>query len=730
MESRTTKGISIRTVRGNARRDGFPNSLTNGNTNGLTNTLNGRTLRKSSEGEKKHGKILAIAVLGFLVLGVFAVLAYQSQQKNTTATEAFAVEPIARDVQSSDSTEIKGTAHAPIYINGNADFAAQASANGWTGDGTQGNPYIMEGYDIINTAIGGASCIWIENTSVWFVIRNCNLRNAWTGIYLKNVTHGTLANNNCSGNSCSILLWYSSSNNIITNNNCSDNKVGICLDSSSNNNTITNNNCSDNSQYGISLSSSSSNTITNNNCSGNSQYGISLSSSSSNTITNNNCSGNGDGIRLDSSTNNNITNNTLWNNGIVIDGGSLAHWNTQIIENNTVNGKPVYYYKNLNGGTVPPDVGQVILANCTNMVVSGLTLTHASIGVQLGYSSYNNITNNNCSDNKVGIYLSSSSNNFITNNNCSGNSQYGIYLSSSSNNFITNNNCSGNSQYGISLSSSSSNTITNNNCSNNSRYGIYLWYSNSNTITNNNCSDNSHDGILLWYSSSNNIITNNNCSDNSHDGILLGGSSNNTIMNNNCSSNSNHGILLNSSCNNTITSNNCSSNSNYGILLDSSSNNTITNNNCSSNSKYGMFLRSSSSNTICYNNFYLNTNYAINITSGSTGNIIHHNNFWQNNGVTSSAIPYSQAVDYNGKNLWYDIETKEGNYWSNWDGNGWSTPYAYPIDGGAGAYDRYPLKTPVGEQQHGNTPGFDILAGICAILASMAVIAIWRRKSR
>jgi hypothetical protein len=90
MESRTTKGISIRTVRGNARRAGF--------TNGLTNGLSGKALRKSHEAEKKHGKILAIAVLCFLVLGVFAVLTYQSQQRNTMATDAFGVEPASRNV--------------------------------------------------------------------------------------------------------------------------------------------------------------------------------------------------------------------------------------------------------------------------------------------------------------------------------------------------------------------------------------------------------------------------------------------------------------------------------------------------------------------------------------------------------------------------------------------------------------------------------------------------------
>ncbi|MEM3396379.1 MAG: hypothetical protein QW620_02455 [Thermoplasmata archaeon] len=39
----------------------------------------------------------------------------------------------------------------------------------------------------------------------------------------------------------------------------------------------------------------------------------------------------------------------------------------------------------------------------------------------------------------------------------------------------------------------------------------------------------------------------------------------------------------------------------------------------------------------------------------------------------------------------------KGNYWSNWDGNDNGTANAYPIDGGVGASDWYPLGSPVDE---------------------------------
>ena len=51
---------------------------------------------------------------------------------------------------------------------------------------------------------------------------------------------------------------------------------------------------------------------------------------------------------------------------------------------------------------------------------------------------------------------------------------------------------------------------------------------------------------------------------------------------------------------------------------------------------------------------------------------------------------------------------------------------------GEGAKSTEVSATPTGEQQQqpGKTPGFEVLVGISAIAVSMAVIAIWQRKSR
>jgi len=270
----------------------------------------------------------------------------------------------------------------------------------------------------------------------------------------------------------------------ITNNIVLNNFHGIRLYSSSNNNNITNNNISNNT-HGIRVCSSNNNNIANNIVSNNG-YGIRLYSSSNNSITNNNVSNSGWGICLDSSSNNSIINNYFENDGILICGYNLSHYNTYIIEGNTINGKPIYYYKDTRDIKVPADAGEVILANCTDIKIENIAASNSTVGIELAYTTESKISNNNVS-----------------------NSGYGIYLCYSSNNSITNNNAS-NNEYGICLCSSCNNNITNNIVSNNG-YGIYLhWSSNYNTITSNTVNSNKWTGIRLYSCSNNNTIYHNN----------------------------------------------------------------------------------------------------------------------------------------------------------------------------------------------------------------------------
>lgn len=128
-------------------------------------------------------------------------------------------------------------------------------------------------------------------------------------------------------------------------------------------------------------------------------------------ISNNNCTG---GIAIHDSKNNKFKNNVMFENGISILGHSLCDYMHEIDENNTVNGKAIYYRKNIEGGRIPDGAGQVILVNCINITVENQNLNYASVGIQIAFSSYSTIKNNTCSSNKwSGINILNSDDNSI-----------------------------------------------------------------------------------------------------------------------------------------------------------------------------------------------------------------------------------------------------------------------------------------------------------------------------
>ncbi len=177
-----------------------------------------------------------------------------------------------------------------------------------------------------------------------------------------------------------------------------------------------------------------------NNVSGNG-FGITLYQARNNTIAHNNLFSNSDNIAMyvSRSINTTIVHNTMSQNGIYVDGEFLEHWNSHTIDTtNTVDGDPVYYWKDIVGGTVPSDAAQVILANCSHWLVEGLHVDNSSVAIQLGFSSNNTIANNTAVRNRMGIHIANSSNNTIVGNNVSDN-YFGIFVSQSDDNSLFHN---------------------------------------------------------------------------------------------------------------------------------------------------------------------------------------------------------------------------------------------------------------------------------------------------
>jgi parallel beta-helix repeat protein len=333
-------------------------------------------------------------------------------------------------------------------------------------------------------------------------------------IYLHYADHCNISNNNISNNDVGIKL-HSSSNNVVSNNVFVNN--GLYVDYSYQN-TVENNivngkplvylenasdytvtdagqvilvNCDNitverqdlsNAGVAIELWKTDNSKIVNNNINSNNHYSIWLEGSSNNNISNNNVSNNYGAIYLIVSNNNLITNNNVLNNRIyfvyssnttlmnnVFVNSGLLVWDSysdeNIVENNTVNGKPLVYLEDVSDCTVI-DAGQVILVNCDNITVEGLDLSNTAVGIELLKTTDNcKIANNNVSNNHHGIRLDSSSNNTIANNTALNNGR-GIDLDDSSNNIITNNSVSNNDD-GIYLDYSSNNEIYLNNFINN-----------------------------------------------------------------------------------------------------------------------------------------------------------------------------------------------------------------------------------------------------------------------
>jgi parallel beta-helix repeat protein len=222
--------------------------------------------------------------------------------------------------------------------------------------------------------------------------------------------------------------------------------------------------------YGIYLSGSSGNTISGNTISRNS-YGLYLNGATQNTIIGNNITNNGIGINVFCSSKNTLRNNKMDNNyNLAVDGSEGAHFDNDIDDSNTVNGKKVYYLISQAGLVINsvtfPDVGYLALVNCQNMSVHHLELSGNGHGILLAYTTGSTLYNNQLLDNYCGIGLFASSNNFITTNNLT-NNERGLQLSNASD-----------------LNSIASNVITD------SGDGIFFFSSIQNTVFLNNVTGN------------------------------------------------------------------------------------------------------------------------------------------------------------------------------------------------------------------------------------------------
>jgi len=238
---------------------------------------------------------------------------------------------------------------------------------------------------------------------------------------------------------------------------------GLWLDSSYYND-IVNNTVLDCGCYGIKLYESYGNTLKNNSVT-TSVIGIYVLRSNHNLLVGNEAKNNQEGITLVLGTQNTLRNNTMSGNTYNFYAGGLflTYYVHDIDTSNLVDGKPICYWINRCGETVPSDCGQVIIVNSSKITVKNLELKNAMGGVILASTRDSLIENVTSTENYCAIDLDHSDNNMITKNRITDSEAAGIGLTVSTFNNITYNTVTNTTGCGIWIEDSGYETVIGNN---------------------------------------------------------------------------------------------------------------------------------------------------------------------------------------------------------------------------------------------------------------------------
>ena len=233
-----------------------------------------------------------------------------------------------------------------------------------------------------------------------------------------------------------------------------------------------------NHQKGISIADSTNCIIASNLIKDNKE-GIYITSSSSCIVSSNLVYRNSYGIELISSYNCSVTGNTMIESGIFLYGSLIKQFTTHKIDANTVNGKPVYYLKDMNNGSLSLiNVGEVILINCSDFEIRDIAISDTTVGIEITYSTRISARDIAISDTTVGIEILYSSKVDVIDTylNCS---SIDVYYSDGIQ--VYNSEIMGNERDSISFYYSTNNSIYDTIISGGS-YGISFAYSTGNSI--------------------------------------------------------------------------------------------------------------------------------------------------------------------------------------------------------------------------------------------------------
>ncbi len=631
-------------------------------------------------------------ILWLVILGTFLGLVCQ----NDIATEKNSHNIVSQTPQPSES--------APKIVIDGINPSLDWETCPWdNGTGTIGNPYILK--DLVIDAGGVGSGILIQNTRDYFQIQNCTVLNSSStgaGIYLDNVTFGTLFNNNITANEGNGIYMYNSHNCSILANNITQNaEHGLELYNTDANN-FTGNRLILNQNYAFYTQYADNCSVQDNyfdrnynhairwcygqysNFTGNAIYNqtgdsIDLFTTHFNQVTGNRGNNDSGGIRVRESHDNIVMDNnftTITSTGMGLDTATRT-----FCKNNSFTGGSFgisIYDSSSNNSILEHSVSNaqigMSISGATNTIVSGNHFAACGIRLQGSLSelfSHTIGTDNDIGGNLVRVYENQTGVAIPVDTgqailvNCSAS-----YFEDAQSNpailsfYYTNHSLVKNCTVaGLDLYNTLNNTLTNNSFSRSFNYsaGIRVYYSQRINVTRNDLNRiPATCGIYLYYAN-NCTVHQNNCSRMRADGIWLEESNYNNVTNNTCDDIGNGGtwlggIYMYSGNYNNILWNNCSRTKGEGIRVGGTGN-LVEYNNCSFNSVYvfGFGIYGGGQFNIIRNNKCRKNYYGIQLSTDNYGGELSNNECWEND-AQGIVVCYTHNANLTGNRCWDNNE--------------------------------------------------------------------------
>ena len=349
--------------------------------------------------------------------------------------------PLSQSESVVNTSESGSKFHTDVYgkitITGEGELRDISSQNGWPGNGSESEPYIISDFEL--DSAGGTYGFRLESISSHVVIRNVTFYNAsgqgnsgspGAGLDIRECQGIVISN--CTGYRNTVGIWVEGSTSVkILNSSFSNGTSGARLQSCSGIN-VTGCSFGNNSAFGLRLfdthhsnithslalnnnlgmdmTSSDSNTVRNNNCSRNDDHGVRLYTSSFSNVIENRMYGNDDGVHIYGGSNNTVENNSIKHQveyGIYLEDtennrisenkmfgcsfmlqGTRTTFVDQSLVNNTVNGLEVYHLNSSLSDSVPENrmVGQIIMGGIEGITLNNITSRGGSNGITIAYS--------------------------------------------------------------------------------------------------------------------------------------------------------------------------------------------------------------------------------------------------------------------------------------------------------------------------------------------------------